>query len=148
MPKLADQFHLGVVTDDLEDTRARLSRAFGYEWGPEVGGVNIVNLADGEAELDFRCTFSTSVPRLELVRSIPGTLWQPATGGIHHIGFWSDDVTAESAELAAAGYVLEASRALPDGSPSFTYQRSPDGFRVELVNRLMEPGMSQCWRVS
>jgi hypothetical protein len=144
--KAADQFHLGIVAEDFEATMAALSSVFGYEWGPEVGALTPVTLPDGEATLDLRCAYSTSVPRLEVVRSIPGTLWEPAGGaGIHHVGYWSDDVAADSAELERNGYVREATRLGPDGAPFFTFQRSPACFRIELVSRAAQPGLEQCW---
>lgn len=99
----ANQFHLGIVTADFEATMDRLSSVFGYEWGRETGGPIAVTLPDGEKVLDLKCAFSTAVPRLELVRAIPGTLWEAAEGGIHHVGFWSDDVAADTAELQASG---------------------------------------------
>ncbi|XVQ14738.1 VOC family protein [Spirillospora sp. CA-255316] len=143
--KLADQFHLGIVTAEFEATMDTLSTLFGYEWGPEVGEPIAVTLPTGEAVLNLRCAFSTSVPRLELVRSIPGTMWEPAPGGVHHVGFWSDDVAADSAELASNGYVLEASRNGADGRPFFSFQRSATGFRIELVSTVARAGLEQCW---
>jgi hypothetical protein len=143
--KPADQFHLGIVTADFEATMDTLTSVFGYEWGPEIGAQTTVTLPAGEAVLDLRCAYSTSVPRLELVRSLPGTMWEPASGGIHHVGFWSEDVAADSAELAGAGYVLEASRTGSDGQPFFTFQRSTAGFRIELVSTAARAGLEQCW---
>ncbi|MEU6642844.1 VOC family protein [Saccharomonospora sp. NPDC046836] len=141
-----DQFHLGIVVDDVEATTAMLSSVFGYEWGPEVGSPTAVTLPGGAAVLDLRCAFSVSVPRLELVRSVPETLWEPVAGaGIHHIGFWSDDVAGDSAELARHGYVTEATRTGPDGAPFFTFQRSETGFRIELVTRAAQAGLEICW---
>lgn len=144
--RVEDQFHLGIVAENFEATRATLTSVFGYEWGPEVGGPITVTLPTGEAVLNLRCAFSVTVPRLELVRAIPNTLWEPATGaGLHHVGFFSDDVAKDAAELTDAGYLTEATRLNPDGTPFFTFQRSQTGFRVELVSRAAESGLSQCW---
>ncbi|MGA2830837.1 MAG: hypothetical protein ABSF03_32530 [Streptosporangiaceae bacterium] len=77
---------------------------------------------------------------------IPGTLWEPAAGSaIHHTGYWSDDVAADSAELERHGYVPEATRAGPDGVPFFAFYRSATGFRVELVSRKAQPGLEGIW---
>ncbi|MER5756352.1 VOC family protein [Streptomyces sp. NPDC002088] len=144
--KAEDQFHLGIVTDDFEATRAQLSAVFGYEWGAEVGGPVQVTLTTGDTVLELRCAYSVTAPRLELVRSVPGTLWEPAAGvGIHHIGYWSDDVAADSAELGRQGFVTEATRTGPDGTPFFSFQRNASGLRVELVNRAAQSGLEQCW---
>jgi hypothetical protein len=132
-----DQFHVGIVVEDFEGTLARLSSLFGYEWGAEIGGSAEVRLPTGDAVLNMRCAYSTTEPRLEIVGRIAGTLWEPAAGsGIHHIGYWSDDVAADSADLEAQGYAAEAVRMGPDGVPYFAFYRSTTGFRVELLSRL------------
>jgi hypothetical protein len=53
---------------------------FGYQWHDEIGGPALVRLPAGDAELNLRCAYSTTSPRLEIVRRIPGTLWEPARG--------------------------------------------------------------------
>jgi hypothetical protein len=144
--KPEDQFHLGIVTDDFEGTMDALSSLLGYEWGPEVGAPTVVTLPTGTAEYELRCAFSVTAPRIEVVRSIAGTLWEPAAGGgVHHVGYWSDDVAADSAELARHGYVTEATRTGEDGVPFFSFQRSALGFRIELVTRKAQAGLQQCW---
>jgi hypothetical protein len=147
--KAEDQFHLGIVTEDLEASRSQLSTLFGYEWGPEVGGPLTVELPAGETELGLFCAYSVTTPRIELVRGIPGTLWEPVDGvGIHHLGYWSDDVAADSAELAAQGFVTEATRTGPDGRLFFSFQRSTSGLRIELVDRSAQPALQQCWALT
>ena len=144
--KAEDQFHVGIVVDDFEAALAEFSSLFGYQWCGELGGPMTVRLADGDAIVTIRCTYSTSSPRLELVQRIPGTLWEPAPGsGVHHIGYWSDDVAADSAVLERRGYVAEATRDGPDGAAFFTFYRSPAGLRVELVSRIAQPGLERLW---
>jgi len=54
-------------------------------------------LPDGEATLDLVFTYSKTEPRVEVIQSMPGTLWVPAEdSGIHHLGYWSDDVAADA----------------------------------------------------
>lgn len=146
--KAEDLFHVGIVTEDLSATRDQLTALLGYEWGPEIGGPIEVTLQTGAVTVDIRCAYSVTTPRLEVVRSIPGTFWEPAPGsGIHHAGYWSDDVGADTAELERQGYAVEATRSGPDGSPFFSFVRSDSGFRMELVTRLAEPSIAQCWAV-
>jgi hypothetical protein len=141
-----DQFHVGVVVDDFDAALADLSSMFGYEWCDELGGPIQVRLPTGAALLNLRCAYSRSSPRLEIVGRIPRTLWEPAAGsGIHHIGYWSDDVAADSAELERCGYVAEATGDGPDGAPLFAFYRRATGFRVELVSRLAQPGLERHW---
>ena len=141
-----DQFHIGVVVDDFEDTLADLSALFGYQWCDEIGGPTPVRLPTGDAVLELRFAYSTTSPRLEIIRSLPGTLWVPAAGsGIHHMGYWSDDVPADSAELEGRGLAIEASGRGPDGAPYWAYHRSAGGPRIELVSRAVQPALEQYW---
>jgi hypothetical protein len=145
--KTEDLFHQGIVVDDLEGTLAGLTALFGYEWCDEMGGPTKVTLPTGEAVVDLRFAYSRSVPRLEIIRSVPGNpLWQPAAGsGIHHLGYWSDDVPGDSAALTKAGYDLEAAGTGPDGLPYWAYHRGPSGPRIELVSRAVQPGLERYW---
>ncbi|WP_405854928.1 VOC family protein [Streptomyces sp. NBC_01515] len=140
-----DQFHLGFVVEDFEGTLAEFSAAFGYEWCAEIGGAVPLTLPTGNAVLDISCAYSRTVPRLEIVRRIPGTLWEPvAGGGVHHVGYWSDDVAADAAELIGQGFVTEASRSASGGAP-FAFLRGPSGLLVELVDRVARPGLEKVW---
>lgn len=140
-----DQFHLGLVVEDFEATLAELTGAFGYEWCGEIGVTVPVTLPTGDAVLDLNCAYSRTLPRLEIVRRIPGTLWEPvAGGGVHHVGFWSDDVAADAAELTGQGFVTEAARTGSGGAP-FAFLRGPSGLLVELVDRVAQPGLETYW---
>ena len=142
----ADQFHIGVIVDDLDAAIEQLTELFGYEWCPPLAVQTPVVLTDGEIMLDLRFTYSATTPRVELVQAIPGTLWVPAIGsGIHHVGYWSDDLPADSALLEAHGYLTEAKGVRPDGSAAWAYHRSPSGPRIELVSRQLQPGLEQYW---
>jgi hypothetical protein len=146
--KADDQFHQGIVVDDFEETLARLTALFGYEWCEEGGGPTPVTLAGGEVITpSLRFAYSKDVPRLEIIRSVPGNpLWQPAAGsGIHHLGYWSDDVPADSAALSSQGFALEAAGTGPDGAPYWAYHRGNSGPRIELVSRRVQPGMEHYW---
>ena len=141
-----DQFHVGIVAADFEATLAELSSSFGYQWLSEIGAPTPVRLPAGKEVLSLRCVYSTTSPRVEIVRRIPGTMWEPAAGsGIHHIGYWSEDVAADSAELERHGYVAEAVRNSPGDGAAFAFYRSAAGFRVELVSRSAQPGLERYW---
>lgn len=142
-----DQFHVGmIVAEDFEVTKKQLSSLFGYEWCEDMSGSIEVELPTGGTVIGFGCTYSTTSPRVEIVRRVPGTLWEPTPGsGIHHFGYWSDDVAADTAELERHGYVTEATRTGPDGAPFFAFLRSEAGFRVELVTRNAQPSLEGVW---
>ena len=145
--KAADLFHNGIVVSDFEASLDRLTELFGYEWCDELRAEQPVTLANGDTvtlELCFR--YSMTEPRLEIIRPIPGTLWMPAEGsGIHHLGYWSDDVPADGAALEAQGFAREAAGMGPDGNPFWTYHRAADGPRIELVSSMAKAAMEQYW---
>lgn len=140
-----DQFHIGIVVDDLDATLEQLTALFGYEWCAVIGGPTAVSGPDGESEVDLRFAYSRTSPRLEVIRSAPGSLWEPSDSGIHHVGYWSDDVAADSAELVRRGWATEAVGKRPDGTPYWSFHRSPTGPRIELVSRSVQGGMEQYW---
>ncbi len=142
--KAEDLFHFGIVADDPGAARDELSELLGYSWGPQVGGPVPVKLPTGDAVVTLECSYSVTTPRIEVVASVPGTMWQ-STSGVHHLGYWSDDVDADCAELERQGYSVEATRAAPGGGLFFAFARSRTGLLVELVTRAAEPGLSGCW---
>jgi len=144
--KAEDQFHVGIVVDDLPAALAALSQLFGYEWCAMFDGPLRVVLPAGTAEIPLRFVYSRHPPRVEVIQTIPGTLWVPAAGsGIHHLGYWSDDVAGDAAELERWGFTAEATGTRPDGTPSWAFHRSRTGPRIELVDRALRPGLEQMW---
>jgi catechol 2,3-dioxygenase-like lactoylglutathione lyase family enzyme len=139
-----DQFHVGIVVDDLDATLARLSDLFGYEWCDEMAAPTPVSFPTGDAVVEFRFRYSRNAPRLEIIQSIPGTLWTPVDGsGIHHLGYWSDDVARDSAALDDRGVPREAAGTRPDGAVSWAYHRAASGPRIELVATELRPFLEQ-----
>ena len=142
----ADQFHVGVVVDDLDGALGDLTDLFAYHWCPALAIETPVVLPEGDLMLDLRFTYSVTTPRVEVIQSVPGTLWVPATGsGVHHVGYWSDDVEADGRRLVARGYAEEARGVHPDGTAIWTYHRSANGPRVELVSREIQAGLEGYW---
>ena len=142
----ADQFHVGVVVDDFDAALDELTALFGYTWCPPLALETPVVLPDGEFMLDLQFTYSATAPRVEVIRSTPGTLWVPApNSGLHHLGYWSDDLAADSALLEARGYAEEARGVDPSGSAIWAYHRSQAGPRIELVSAAIRSGLEQYW---
>jgi hypothetical protein len=141
-----DQFHVGIVVDDLDAGLAEMTEMFGYEWATPLAVQTPVVLPDREFMLDLRFAYSVTQPRVELVQSVASTLWTPVPGsGVHHVGYWSDDVAADADVLEAHGYANEAKGVRPDGGAVWAYHRSPGGPRIELVSRELQPGLEQYW---
>lgn len=144
-----DQFHVGIVVDDLESARSELSALFGYEWCETMTVSTPVVLEGVESMVELTFTYSVTTPRVELVLSVPSvpsSPWTPAKdSGIHHLGYWSEDVAADSAELAERGHVIEAKGVRRGGTAIWTYHRAPSGPRIELVSRELEPLLEGYW---
>lgn len=144
--KASDQFHTGIIVEDFEGTLAYLSELYGYEWCDEIRIPTQVELPSGGTTIDLAFVYSKTVPRLEVIRSRPGTLWSEASGsGIHHLGFWSDDVSADSERMIDLGLELEASGRRPDGEPYWAYHKGRSGPRIELVSRDLQPALEHYW---
>jgi Glyoxalase/Bleomycin resistance protein/Dioxygenase superfamily len=142
----ASLFHIGIVVEDLDAALAEFEDVFGYEWCPVFATETPVVLAEGEKMLDLRFVYSKTEPRVELIQARPGTPWVPAAdSGIHHAGYWSEDMAVDGRKLEASGYVEEARGVLPDGTSIWAYYRSPRGLRIELVGLQLQPGLEQYW---
>jgi hypothetical protein len=136
-------YHSGIVVDDFDATLDWFSQTAGYRWCEPYAGDQVVVTPDGEITVPMRITYSTTEPRLEILQSAPGTLWMPSDSGVHHLGYWSDDVCADMAMLQARGLDVEAQAPLPDGSLLWVYCKAPTGPRIELVSRVMEPALTE-----
>ncbi|WP_029431362.1 VOC family protein [Blastococcus sp. URHD0036] len=143
--KAADLFHLGFVTDDLAGMRDEMTELLGYEWTAETTNATPVCLLGVDTTLDLRLVYSRSTPRVELVQSVPGNpVWAPA-GGVHHLGYWSDDLAADRADLESRGFVAEALGQQPGGTPMWAYFHRAGGPRIELIDRGLQQYMEQSW---
>ena len=142
----ADLFHVGVVVADLDAELERLGSLFGYEWSDEVALTTPVRFPTGEREVEVRFRYSRNGPRLEVIQQRPGTLWMPVEGsGIHHLGYWSEDVVADGAALREAGYAVEAEGVTDGGPPIWAYFGDGHHPRIELVSTTMRPFMEQLY---
>ncbi|MET0197410.1 MAG: VOC family protein [Rhodococcus fascians] len=141
-----DQFHVGIVVHDFEAARRWLTDTFGYEWGPDVQMEYTMLLPDGPFTYQQRLQYSVTEPRLELVRSVAETPFQPSSSGLHHVGYWCDDVESTSRQLSAEGWSWECGGTFADGSPAWAYHFNLLGFRIELVSvGMKEVGIEQLW---
>ena len=140
-----DLYHTGLVVDDIEATMRWFTDVAGYEWCDQFVGEQVVQLPGGERTLTMRGVYSLSEPRLELVGTISDTLWEPSNAGVHHLGYWSDEVDRDVATLVANGVQLEARSLMPDGSSLWAYCTAASGPRIEFVSRVLEPVMSEWW---
>jgi hypothetical protein len=137
-----DQYHVGIVVPDVDAELARLSSLFGYEWTDELRVTVDVAFPTEQREVELVVRYSRATPHLELIQTVPGTLWTPVPDStLHHLGYWSDDLDADGAELEAAGYSCDGVGLDPAGSAQWSYWSCPDRPRIELVTREVQPFM-------
>jgi hypothetical protein len=143
---LSAMFHVGIVVPNLDAGRSRFAELLGIRWGPIVEGD--IAVRDGEGNdlvVPNRICYSTQPPYLELIQEVAGTPWVcNEHSNLHHIGFFSEALAADSADLSAAACPLELLDGHGDTRPStFTYHRDPLGVRVEFVNAELRTAMEQ-----
>lgn len=147
MTALPPHYHVGIIVPDIAEARGRLTEILGITWGP-VLRMESTAYRDGEGndlELPTTMCYSTGNPCLELVEEVPGTVWvRNEHSNLHHIGFWSDQLGADSKEMEGVGCPLQLCGRAADAAPvSFAYHRDHDlGVRVELVDASMRDAMS------
>jgi hypothetical protein len=124
----------------------KYSALVGNSWGEPAGGPQAVEIDGVPATLDFSFVFNRSGPvRLELVQEIPGTIWTPGAG-VHHLGFWSDDVDGESETLTREGYPVTVGIFIdPSAPPMVTYHQGFGGVYFELVSTSLRPVIEALW---
>ena len=138
-----DLYHTGIVVDDLDATLKWFTVVASYRWTDVVEVDQTVYTPKREATVPMRMAYSSDDPRVEILQTIHNTVWTPADSGVHHLGYWSDDVDADVAKLEANGMVLEVKSLLPEGSTLWAYCKGATGPRIELVSRAMEPFIAQ-----
>jgi len=110
-----------------------------HTWAiPDVSEIEIEDHDGRILEVKIPVTFSTfGPPYTELLTRVPDTVWDVC--GLHHVGYWCDDVIGETARLMADGWALDT-RGTPDenGEVRFSYLSHPALGRIELVNRNIE----------
>jgi len=59
-----DQFHIGIVVDDLESALDELGNLLGYDWCPVFAIETPVVLPEREVMVDLRFAYSKTEPRV------------------------------------------------------------------------------------
>lgn len=141
--KAENLYHSGIIVDAFDETLEWFTKVAGYEWTDVVSVDQVAVTPDGEITIPMRMAYSKSEPRLEIIQTIPGTVWEPSDSGVHHLGYWSDDVEADVATLEANGWEVEVKSYIPDDSGKllWAYCKGPGGPRIELVGEAMKPFM-------
>ncbi|HTT87107.1 MAG TPA: VOC family protein [Acidimicrobiales bacterium] len=141
--KAEDLYHTGIVVEDFEGAQRWFTEVAGYRWCDDLSVEQTVWTPEGERGVPIRFAYTMGEPRLEILQAVPGTVWTVSTSGIHHLGYWSDDVDGDVEMLVGNGLRAEVKAPLPDGSSLWAYCRGDRGPRVELVSRSLEPMMAE-----
>lgn len=133
----ADFYHTGIVVADLDAASKAMTAATGVTWRPERHVTVQTVTAGGMLTLPFRMLYSVQGPPfIELIADIPGTIWSAGGGGtrLHHIGYWAENVAAESARLEDLGLPREGGDGVPGGYPENFSYHSANGIYIELIS--------------
>jgi hypothetical protein len=145
--KAENLYHTGIVVNDLDAAMEWLTQIAGYTWTDVVTVDQDAVTPAGEVTIPMKMVYSGAEPRLELLQTVPDTVWTPSDSGVHHIGYWSDDVESDLAALESSGMTFEVKSYNPDGSGTllWAYVKGASGPRIELVSRSMEPFIAYWW---
>ena len=121
----ATHFQVGFVVPDLEAAMEEFAAALGVEMiGPQERELG----SDGVLRIAFARTLR---PYLELIEGPAGSIWDATSGPkIHHFGYWSEDMDADSTRLEAAGLARE----IDLGFARYHGPGAATGVRIELIS--------------
>jgi len=125
-------WHIGFAVPDLQESQEEFGEVFGLRWRPaRVRRLTLADAAGRPYEVECHVIFSLGGPfAIEVWQAIPGTpLDVPEGGGVHHIGYWVDDLAAEAKRLGGLGY---SGYATAGTTPLLN--RGPAGTLIELCD--------------
>jgi catechol 2,3-dioxygenase-like lactoylglutathione lyase family enzyme len=146
---LTDFFHTGVVVDDMQRATAEMSKAFGFEWAEPTEILAPVRLHDGVVQAHRWVTYSIGgAHAIELIQQADGEIYVPTDGSqrLHHLGFWVDDLTAESRRLESLGMPVRMMGPAHADQPYFAFHDGMlGGLFIELLSVVRKPAI-EAWR--
>jgi Glyoxalase/Bleomycin resistance protein/Dioxygenase superfamily len=100
-------FHVGVIVQDLERGMAEWGDSLGVRWREPFSRVAQVHRGGTVADVPVSAVYSVEGPvHIELIPIAPGTVWDVL--GVHHVGYWSDDLEVDIQRQVAKGASVEA----------------------------------------
>jgi Glyoxalase/Bleomycin resistance protein/Dioxygenase superfamily len=145
-PRLPTHYHVGIIVPSVSAARVELSEQLGVTWGP-ILHLAVADYRDGagrDIALPTTMCYSVDEPHLELIEEVPGSVWVCNDhSNLHHIGYWSEDLAADHADLVSRGCPMQLCGRAGDVAPlSFAYHRNEIGVRIEIVDATMREAMS------
>lgn len=134
MALITPPYHFGLVVPDVERAKDEITRALGLSWAKTQHREVLTDSAAGRRAVDVCFAYSLEgPPYLELLERRDDSIFDHV--GLHHIGVWSDDPSAESARLSGEGWPRESVNVTPDGTwTSGLFHAGDCGLRVEVVD--------------
>lgn len=132
-------FHVGIVVEDLDAARQRLTDLFGITWGP-IQRMPAVDVRDGNGRdlaLPSNICYSADEPRIELIEEVPGSVWvRNPYSNLHHIGFWTPTFDDDTSALTGGACPVQLCGRAGAAAPAmWAYHDVPDlGIRVEVLD--------------
>ncbi|WP_165521843.1 VOC family protein [Micromonospora zingiberis] len=133
-------YHTGLIVDSLSNAMQTWGAALGLDWAPPKTSTAPMLCPDGIVDREVRFTYSLQGPHfIELLEQVDPTPYLNLTGGryVHHLGYFTDDLVAASADLEARGFRRELSGVADDGQiarAAFHYSPESPGMWIELVS--------------
>ena len=139
-------WHVGLIVDRLEDAMTELSGGLGLTWAPIHHVDTNMHSPEGDLyEVKTRVVFSLQQPlSIELIEPSPGTPnVRRGDSAFHHLGYWSDDLVAETERLDTHAWPCLAYRDDPDsGLRRIQLTEGPFGVILEACSTLTtRPGL-------
>jgi catechol 2,3-dioxygenase-like lactoylglutathione lyase family enzyme len=135
--KPQDLYHTGMVVPDLDAAATRLTETAGYTWTKPAKGPVTIRTEAGTQTVEMQFVYSLQAPHLELIEEVSGSPWVAANhNAVHHLGYFTDNFGMTAETLQSQGFSLEMCHTIDGKAPSmFAYFLSPDGVRIEIVDR-------------
>lgn len=149
IPGLTDFFHTGIVVDDISKATTEMSKAFGIDWATPTAVQAPVRLADRVVVAHRWVTYSMGGGHaIEMIQEVDGEIYTPTDGSqrLHHLGFWVEDLAAESARLESLGMPLKVIGPASTDNPYFAFHDGMlGGLFIELLSTVRRPAI-EAWR--
>ncbi len=105
-------YHTGIRVPDLDAAMAEMGETLKITWATvqHNPGQTVWTPDAGLQAVDLQFVYSCEGPQhIELLQGQMGTIWDAADHpGVHHVGVWVDDVSAETQRCLADGWRLAA----------------------------------------
>lgn len=142
-------FHVGVLVTDLDAAMRDLGTG-GLTWADPrtIDEMPVWTPEAGSRKVPLRFVYSRAGPQhVELLESPADSPWNAGDrAGIHHVGYWVDDVSEKVESAIDVGWSLRLANAAPgQGYGLFAYVQPTSGLLVEFVSDEIRSSFEDWW---